>query len=112
MQPVASSSPPRIKTEVDLDEDTEHLDDNEDHYDLTDNQIKAKNGDVDLEPVVTIHHRHDHHDHHHHDRQDDSSLDASFQSGKFPVDYTSCYADYSQAGWIFAVEDSLITSNL
>ena len=68
----------------------DHLHDNADHYDLMENQIKAKK-DADLEPVITIHQ--DHQDHH----QDDNSLDASFQnSAKFPVDYTSCYADYSQ----------------
>ena len=86
---IATSSPSRIKTEIDLDHDTDHLDDDEDHYDLMDNQIKVKK-DADLEPVITIHQDQEHH-------QDDNSLDASFQSvGKFPEDYTSCYADYSQ----------------
>ena len=84
---ISTSSPSRIKTEIDLDEDMDHLHDNADHYDLMENQIKAKK-DAGLEPVITIHQDQDH--------QDDNSLDASFQSCKFPVDYTSCYADYSQ----------------
>ena len=76
----------------------DHLHDNEDHYDLMDNQIKAKK-DADLEPVVTIHQDQDH--------QDDNSLDASFHSSsKFPVDYTSCYADYSQ-DWFTIVNEKM-----
>ena len=63
-----------------------------------------KDNEVDLEPVVTIHH------HAEDDSYMDQSLDSSQISGRFPVDYTDCYADYSK-DWYTIVNDKMKKSN-
>lgn len=64
----------------------------------------VKENEVDLEPVVTIHH------HAEDESFMDQSLDGSQISGRFPVDYTDCYADYSK-DWYTIVNNKMKKSN-